>query len=216
MHLNRFSRLNLNFLVRTFAPIYRILKRLAPSCTWNKTDDTGIYITFDDGPHPTITPWVLNELDKHSAKATFFMVGDNSSKFPDIVQRVKDGNHSIGNHTFNHLKGWSNRSKKYYQNIEKAAPLTSKILFRPPYGQIRPSQIRHLKKQYNIIMWSVLSKDYLGSLDCKKALKRICKQTKPGSIIVFHDSEKAENQLKQLLPPYLNYCSKMGFEMKAL
>ncbi len=201
---------------RTFETIYRILKRLAPSCIWNKPKDASIYITFDDGPHPRITPWVLDQLKEHSAKATFFMVGENAVNHGDIVQSVKDQEHCIGNHSFNHLKGWSNRSSKYYQNIEKASASTSSTLFRPPYGQIRPSQIRFLKKQYQIVMWSVLSKDYLKNLNCKRALKRICKQTKPGSVIVFHDSEKAENQLKQLLPEYLAFCKSKGFEMKAL
>lgn len=176
----------------------------------------GIYITFDDGPHPDITPWVLDELDKYSAKATFFMVGENAERFSETRALVLKRKHSIGNHSHNHLKGWSNRSAKFYKNIERAGEFTSSKLFRPPYGQIRPSQIRHLRKTYKIIMWSVLSKDYLGNLDCKKALARICRQTKPGSIVVFHDSAKAENQLRQLLPAYLAYCKQMGFEMKAL
>ena len=204
------------FFTYTFADIYRILKKLAPGCVWNKPNDGAIYITFDDGPHPTITPWVLDELDKHNAKATFFMVGENVERYGPTADLVRKRGHAIGNHSYNHLKGWSNRSKKYYQNIEKADKLTSETLFRPPYGQIRPSQIRFLKKKYTIVMWSVLSRDYLGNLDCKKALRRICRQTKPGSIIVFHDSEKAENQLRQMLPPYLEYCKKQGFEMKAL
>lgn len=201
---------------RTFGTIFRILKKLAPSCIWNKPNDTTIYITFDDGPHPRITPWVLDQLKKHSAKATFFMVGENAVKYASVVQSVKDQEHQIGNHSFNHLKGWSNRNTKYYQNIEKASAFTSATLFRPPYGQIRPSQIHFLKKQYQIVMWSVLSKDYLKNLDCKRAIKRICRQTKPGSVIVFHDSEKAENQLKQLLPEYLDYCKNKGYEMKVL
>ena len=201
---------------RTFETIYRILKRLAPSCIWNKPNDASVYITFDDGPHPRITPWVLDQLKEHSAKATFFMVGENAVKHADVVQSVKDQEHGLGNHSFNHLKGWRNRSSQYYQTIEKASASTSSTLFRPPYGQIRPSQIRFLKKQYQIVMWSVLSKDYLKNLNCKRALKRICKQTKPGSVIVFHDSVKAENQLKQLLPEYLAFCKSKGFKMKAL
>ncbi len=144
------------------------------------------------------------------------MVGQNAQKFPTIVEQVIEQGHAVGNHTFNHIKGWSNRNQKYYENTALAAPLTSSKLFRPPYGQISPLQIRQFKKQYQIIMWSVLSKDYLPNLNCSKALKRICKATKPGSIIVFHDSIKAEAQLRQLLPAYLQYCAQQGFSMQVL
>lgn len=144
------------------------------------------------------------------------MVGQNAQKFPAIAQQVIQQGHSVGNHTFNHIKGWSNRNQKYYENTALAAPLTSNTLFRPPYGQISPLQIRQLKKQYRIIMWSVLSKDYLPNLNCERALKRICKATKPGSIVVFHDSAKAENQLRKLLPAYLEYCVEQGYSMHIL
>ena len=194
---------------------YRIplfLQLLAPSYTWKvDTHDKVLYFTFDDGPHPEITPWVLQELKKYEAKATFFCVGENVSKYPDTFQQIIQSGHACGNHTYNHLKGWSNSNNHYFENIEKADMLIQSKLFRPPYGRIKPSQAAYLKSKYKLVMWSHLTCDYEKNLNIKQSLSEM-KKAGPGSIFVFHDSVKSFHNLKILLPELLAYYSALGYK----
>ena len=196
--------------------IPHVLIRLFSSCTWKvNTRDKELYLTFDDGPHPQITPWVLQQLQAYNAKATFFCVGENVQKFPEIYAQILAGQHAVGNHTMQHMKGWKVSKQAYLDNILQASSYIQSNLFRPPYGKIKWSQLRALSKQYKIVMWSLLSRDYDKHLAISESLTAM-KLASAGDIIVFHDSEKAFEQLKQLLPPLLAYYQEQGFEMKAL
>jgi peptidoglycan/xylan/chitin deacetylase (PgdA/CDA1 family) len=176
-----------------------------------------VFLTFDDGPHPEITPWVVNELDKVGAKATFFVVGENAQRYFTLVDKMQKSGHRVGNHTHRHIKGWCVSSKVYLEDIANCENyLTENTIFRPPYGQINFASIPAIRKKYEVIMWDVLSKDYLKRLNVKRALKRIKKATKPGSIIVFHDSVKAETNLKAMLPNYLKFLEEEGYKMSVL
>ena len=189
-----------------------------PQLTWTReVADKEVFLTFDDGPHPQITPWVMAELDKVGAKATFFVVGENAKKYFNIVDEMQKSGHRVGNHTHRHVKGWRVTTEKYLEDIADCEDyLTDNILFRPPYGQINFGAIPTIKKNYEIIMWDVLTKDYLPRLNVKRALKRIKKATKPGSIIVFHDSVKAETNLKVMLPDYLKFLEEEGYKISVL
>lgn len=191
--------------------------KLMPAFVWRvKTSEKKIFLTFDDGPHPSITPWILDELKKHDAKGTFFCVGDNVRKFPETYQQILNEKHRTGNHTFNHLKGWQTKNETYYDNIEKAAELIKSDLFRPPYGRISFSQTRKLKQQYKLIMWDILTCDYNKNLNTEKALQDCLRLVQNGSVIVFHDSEKAEKNLKIMLPVMLKELSRKGFSFETL
>lgn len=196
------------------------LKKIFPSLIWQiPSKDKSIYLTFDDGPVPIVTPWVLDLLKAYNAQATFFCIGNNVYKHPEIFKQILAENHVIGNHTFNHLKGWQTNLQLYFENTEKCQEVINveTKLFRPPYGKITPKQIKLLKnKGYKIIMWDVLSYDFKNELDTKKALKKIIQHTNSGSIIVFHDSLKAFENLKILLPLYLDYFSNQGFIFKGI
>jgi peptidoglycan-N-acetylglucosamine deacetylase len=192
-----------------------LLKKIYPQLIWdsNKHNRT-IYLTFDDGPIPIVTPFVLNILEQYKAKATFFCIGDNASKHTDIFEKVKAAGHTIGNHTFNHLKGWDTDDRVYLQNFIRADELLHTSLFRPPYGRIKRSQIKLLKAQrpnLQIIMWDVLSGDFDAELSPEKCLQNVLKYTKPGSIIVFHDSLKAFDRLEYVLPRAMEIWSKEGY-----
>lgn len=183
----------------------RLLKSISAQLIWEIAPrNNEYYLTFDDGPHPEITPWVLNTLKQHNAKATFFLVGENAAKHPELVQQIIDEGHHIGNHTFNHLKGWSSSSYKYYKNTLKCEEYFKTPLFRPPHGRISRSQHKRLAKKFAIVMWSVLSGDYDKMIQPKTIISEVVKSTVPGSVIVFHDSVKAEKNLKASLPEVLN------------
>lgn len=193
------------------------LMKLTPSLTWKvKTTDKKLYLTFDDGPHPHITRWVMDCLDQYNAKATFFCVGDNVRKHPDVYAEILARGHRAGNHTFNHLSGWHTPTDTYVANTQEAAAYIQSNLFRPPYGRLTPSQIKALRPSYQLIMWDVLTCDFDKNLQTEKALD-ICKAiTNKGSIIVFHDSEKAEENLKTMLPAYLHHFHQKGFTFETL
>jgi len=207
-----------------------LFKKLYPSLTWEKpTDKKVLYLTFDDGPHPTATPFVLDELKKYNAKATFFCIGKNVVEYTDVYKRILDEGHKIGNHTFNHLNGWKVSNEKYFENIFEAAKYIDSDLFRPPYGRVNKFQIKLLQgeqkisneeKTYNqsfkIIMWSVLSGDFDPKLSPSKCFENVLLNSKPGSIIVFHDSTKAWEKMSFALPKILEHFSKEGYEFAAL
>lgn len=170
-----------------------------------------IYLTFDDGPDSSITPWVLDLLAQYNAKATFFMVGQNAEKNPAILQRMRQEGHALGNHTSHHLSGYSNSPQAYVDNVKLCQKYTQTNLFRPPYGRIKRSQVKQLNKSFKIIMWNQLSGDFHKDLDIDKSLKALCDYTKKGNIVVFHDSQKSFENLKLLLPAYLEYLKLKGF-----
>lgn len=200
------------------------LKRLYPSLTWDYSDrpEKRIYLTFDDGPIPEVTEFVLKTLDYFEAKATFFCVGDNIIKHQDIARLISGQGHTIGNHTHNHIKGWSTTNPTYYENVgqcEKAIEeigIASRKLFRPPYGRIGTRQIRQLREEYDIVMWDVLTGDYNASLSPESILKRISAATRPGSIVLFHDSIKAYPRMKAVLPAYLEHFTNQDYTFSSL
>jgi peptidoglycan/xylan/chitin deacetylase (PgdA/CDA1 family) len=197
-----------------------ILKKLYPNLIWNaRRDARSIFLTFDDGPIPIVTPFVLNILKKHNAKATFFCIGDNVSKHPDIFNDLKKDGHAIGNHTYNHLRGWKTDNETYLQNFLQADKLLDTPLFRPPYGRIKRQQIKLLtnaRPDLKIYMWDVLSGDFDMSLTPQECLKNVLKHTEPGSVIVFHDSIKAFTRLEYVLPRALEAWSKEGYTFEIL
>ncbi|HOZ51484.1 MAG TPA: polysaccharide deacetylase family protein [Chitinophagaceae bacterium] len=198
----------------------RLLKVAYANCIWHvKEHANSVYLTFDDGPHPTITPFVLNELKKYQAKATFFCIGKNVELYPEIYQQILDEGHSVGNHTQNHLNGWKTENIEYYKNIKMASKLIDTRLFRPPYGRITYAQSMGLSRLFpksKIIMWDVLSGDFDTALTGENCLQNVVLATQAGSIIVFHDSEKAWARLKFTLPLFLEHCKQQGWKMKKL
>lgn len=196
------------------------LRKFFPGCIWDiKTTEKTIYLSFDDGPHPTITPFVLNELKKYNAKATFFCIGDNVQKFPDIYQQVITEGHAVGNHTMHHINGWKNTDEDYLNDITAAKKHISSPLFRPPYGRIKRSQLRQLSTtNYNLatIMWSVLAGDWVATLTPQKCFEQVKHNVYPGCIIVFHDSEKAHERMQYALPKVLEHFNRLGYCFKKI
>ena len=192
-----------------------------PQRIWSfkKIPDT-VYLTFDDGPIPSVTPWVLSELKKHNAKATFFCVGDNIAKNQSILESIISEGHAIGNHTYNHLNGWKTETTEYIKNIQKTQQLVNDIdplqkgpLFRPPFGKLTSTQSRELQKLgYKIIMWDVLSQDFDPNISNETCLQNVIKNIKVGSIIVFHDSLKSEKKLRYILPRVLEFVDSKGWK----
>ncbi|NER12692.1 polysaccharide deacetylase family protein [Leptobacterium flavescens] len=195
-----------------------LVKKLFPSYIWNKgKEEKCIYLSFDDGPTPEITEWVLNTLREYNAQATFFCIGKNVELYPEIYKKILDEGHKTGNHTQNHLKGWKTSTSDYLENIAEASSYISSNLFRPPYGRITSSQAKALQKQgYSIIMWDVLAKDWDRSISQEKCAENVLKNAREGSIIVFHDSIKAEKNMKYALRATLDHFSKKGYCFKAL
>ncbi|MES2763305.1 MAG: polysaccharide deacetylase family protein [Bacteroidota bacterium] len=181
----------------------------------SKTEKT-IYLTFDDGPIPDLTVWVLDILKEYGIKATFFCVGDNIIKNPQIFERILHEGHQVGNHTFNHIKGWKVTQSQYLENVEKCQSLTKTNLFRPPYGRIKQGQYQALAKSYQVVFWDVLSYDYDKFTTPKKCLENSLKHTRNGSIIVFHDNIKAQKNLKFALPQYIEHFLKLNYKFATL
>ncbi|OYU95459.1 MAG: polysaccharide deacetylase family protein [Bacteroidetes bacterium B1(2017)] len=193
-----------------------ILHWLMPTYTWKvKTKDKQLFLTFDDGPHPQITPWVLALLKEYDAKATFFCVADNVKKFPETYKEVLNQGHTTGNHSFHHLNGWKTNTQPYLADVELASEYISSNLFRPPYGRIRRQQAKALQDKYKIIMWNRLSRDYEKNLNVNESLAQM-KQVDNGSILVFHDSEKSFENLKVLLPELLSFYKQEGYQMLSI
>ena len=197
-----------------------LVKKIFNTFIWDvPNNDNKIYLTFDDGPTPEITTWVLNELKKHNAHATFFCIGANVAKNPDLFLQIITDDHSIGNHTFNHLNGFNSSCKDYINNVElftsqlhDSHPTVKTTLFRPPYGKIKPSQATLLRKLgYQIVLWDVISHDFDATISNEQCLKNATNKVAAGSIIVFHDSHKASEQLKYVLPKALDHFKKKGF-----
>jgi peptidoglycan-N-acetylglucosamine deacetylase len=209
----------------------KLAKSLFKNLVWDlPSKEKVLYLTFDDGPTPKVTDWTLDVLKQYNAKATFFCIGKNIDAYPSIFKRIITEGHSVGNHTYNHVKGWKTNTKNYLKDIDEAQQVLNnqisrfKIqgletinLFRPPYGQIRPKQAKQLiKLGYKIIMWKVLAKDWNSSISGKKCLENVVSYTSSGDIIVFHDSIKAEENLQYVLPKVLEYYGEKGFEFKRI
>ena len=198
------------------------LKRFFPKqMVWDMPvgEEHAVYITFDDGPHPVATPYVLEQLEKYNAAATFFCVGNNVSKNPDIYEQLLQKGHTTGNHTYNHANGWKTDSYSYLRSIEKAKKLINSKSFRPPYGRIKFSQARKLIKRdpsWRIYMWDILSGDFDRDITPEQCAENVLAHIRPGSIVVFHDSEKAWDRMNYALPVVLEHCKKMNWEMRAL
>lgn len=196
----------------------KFLQWIFPKRTWvSLYPENKVFLTFDDGPIPEVTPWVLEALKKHNAKASFFCIGDNIKKHPDLFKRILCEGHTVGNHTFNHLLGWKTKTSHYVENVMACEKIlthnqslkTSKRFFRPPYGKMTSKQARALRKKgFEIVMWSVLSYDYDKEVSKEKCLDNVLNNLIPGNIIVFHDSLKAEKNLRYVLPRVLEYISK--------
>ena len=202
-----------------------LLTRLYPSCIWNfPRDNQSIYFTFDDGPHPEATPFVLDTLKQYNAKGTFFCIGKNVAAYPDIYKRILNEGHAVGNHTFDHLNGWKTPDQEYIKNIGEARNYIDSKLFRPPYGRITKFQIRLLtasenvkqKTVFKIIMWDVLSGDFDMSSSAEKCVKNVTSNAEAGSIVVFHDSEKAMPRMQKALIESLKYFSEKGIKFEAI
>lgn len=202
----------------------KIIKKLFYNQVWDIPNNKNkVYLTFDDGPTPEVTEWVLELLSKENIKATFFCIGKNIEKHPEIFKKTIDSGHSIGNHTYNHLQGWKTSSKKYTENVDLCENEIHKLniiennLFRPPYGKIKPTQSRILRKKgFKIIMWDVLSKDYDQSVSPEICLDNVTKNTSQGSIIVFHDSLKAQKNLEYTLPKAITFLKNKGFKFEMI
>ena len=202
----------------------KTVKNLLRNFIWEiPNSNNTIYLTFDDGPIPEVTEWVLDILKEENIKATFFCIGDNIQKHPTLYQRILNEGHKTGNHTFNHLNGWSTKTKNYIENFKlcetEHLKLNSEhfLLFRPPYGKMTLSQSKKIQKLgYKIIMWDVLSYDFKASITAEKCKENVLKNTTAGSIIVFHDSIKAEKTLRKILPEVIQELKNKGFQFDVL
>lgn len=196
------------------------MRRLVPGATWSMPKEgKKIYLSFDDGPHPDITPWVLDKLLQYQAKATFFCVGNNVVKYPEVYARILQEGHAVGNHTFQHLNGWKTKDNMYMEDVDKAAQYIDSTLFRPPYGKIGLFQRNLLRrKRYNmqIVMWSVLSGDFDQRISGQQCLENIILTAKEGDIVVMHDSEKARERLEFALPRVLEYYYSRGYQFDSI
>jgi peptidoglycan/xylan/chitin deacetylase (PgdA/CDA1 family) len=199
-----------------------LVKKIFSNYEWNFTRKKDVvYLTFDDGPHPVITPWVLDQLKSYDAKASFFCIGNNVKQYAEVYNRIIEEGHAVGNHTFHHLNGWQTSNEKYLDDVNKASELIHTNLFRPPYGKIRASQAIKIADAMHtdharIIMWDVLSADFDLSISTAQCLNHVVRHTRAGSIIVFHDSEKAFKHLEELLPATLEFLKKKGLKAEKI
>lgn len=195
----------------------RFIQDMFPAFHWRvDTDEPVLFLTFDDGPVPEVTPWVLDTLAAFQAHATFFCVGANVVRYPELIQRILSEGHAVGSHTFHHLSGWASENDAYFQDVRRCARLVGSDLFRPPYGRIKPAQAKFLQRHYRIVMWDVLSGDFDTTRNGEDCYRQVTRHAGPGSIVVFHDSVKAEPRLREALPRVLEYFAAQGYRFEAL
>lgn len=191
------------------------LRWLYPSAIWRMNpSEKAVYLTFDDGPIPESTPWLIETLDRYNVKATFFMVGDNVRKYPELLELIKSHGHRLGNHTFNHIGGLTVSSGRYLRNANEADKLIQSNLFRPPRGWMRNRQYIRLRQHYTIIMWDLVTRDYSSRLTAEDIVENVKKYSRPGAIITFHDSLKSIDKLKTALPQSIEWLIEQGYEFK--
>ena len=194
-----------------------IIKKIYYSLIWDlQNGEKELFLTFDDGPTPDITVKILDILDSYNARATFFCIGRNAERYPEIYNEILKREHAVGNHTYSHLKGWKTKNKEYYGDIELAGTYIKSNLFRPPYGKIKRNQLIYLKHHYNIIMWDVMSFDFNKSFTRERCLSNVMNNVRPGSIIVFHDSPKASENMFYAVSNVLVNFSKKGYSFKKI
>jgi peptidoglycan-N-acetylglucosamine deacetylase len=206
---------------KAFVHILAWVQRLMPQYVWTgPADGKVVYLTFDDGPHPEITPWVMAQLERYNAKATFFCIGNNVRRYEDVYRSVINAGHAVGNHTYNHANGWKVSRAQYAQDIVLAAKLIDSNLFRPPYGKLRPGQWKEVKgilgANTQVVLWDVLTGDFDKGITPQQCARNVLTHVKPGSIVVFHDSEKANKNLVYALPLVLEKLSAEGYRFEAL
>lgn len=192
------------------------LRWMFPSVIWSIDDPEGIYLTFDDGPTPGVTEWILQTLDRYNAKATFFVLGKNVELYPDLYQMILDRGHKVGNHTYSHQKGWRMSLERYIEDVDLAGDMVHTELFRPPYAQITRAQLRQAAQRYRVVMWNVLSRDYNRKLSPKKCLRGTIKGLRGGDIISLHDSAKSFRNTSYVLPALLRIARERGLTCKIL
>lgn len=194
-----------------------LFRLLYPSALWRiEKQERTVFLTFDDGPIPEATPWILDTLDKYGVKATFFMVGDNARKYPHLHQEVVRRGHRIGNHTYHHLQGFKHSVEKYLKDTEEANKILRTNLFRPPHGHMTTAQYKHLQKSYTVVMWDLVTRDYSNRLSEQEILENVKRYTRSGSIITFHDSLKSIEKLHYALPRAIEWLQAEGYTCKLI
>ena len=193
-----------------------LLKWLFPNVVWSIEDNEGIYLTFDDGPTPGVTEWILQTLERYDAKATFFVLGKNVEMYPDLYQMILDKGHKIGNHTYSHQKGWNMPLDRYIEDVDLAGDMLHTELFRPPYARITRTQLRQISQRYRVVMWNVLSRDYNRQLSPRACLRGTIKGLRGGDIISLHDSDKSFRNTSYVLPFILRKAQELGLKCKIL
>lgn len=194
----------------------RFLRKLMPALIWDIESVDEVYLTFDDGPTPGNTEWILDTLAKYDAKATFFCLGKNAEQYPGTFAKILEAGHAVGNHTYSHQKGWGMSLRRYVEDVDFGAQFIPGHLFRPPYGRIKPKQARVLSERYHLIMWNVLSRDYSQYVRPRKCARNVIKHIRPGVIIVFHDSMKSSRNMRYALPRVLEHIREMGLKCSAI
>ena len=200
-----------------FVKTPKIIQYFFKDFVWKIPDtEKNIYITFDDGPHKEITTQVLDILNEYNAKATFFVLGKNAEKYPELIKQIRLSGHSIGSHAFSHINGWKQQTDNYLKDVEKSDQILNTPLFRPPFGKLKKMQANQLKKKYQLIYWTLMPGDFDEKVSGQQCLLRAIKNTKEGTIIVFHENEKAQENILYTLPLFLKHFSEKGFVFKSI
>ncbi|MCD8073289.1 MAG: polysaccharide deacetylase family protein [Alistipes sp.] len=194
----------------------RFLRKMMPSLKWELEGDREVFITFDDGPTPGNTEWILETLEKYGARATFFCLGKNAEQHPGTFRKIIDAGHAVGNHTYSHQKGWGMSLGRYVEDVDFAAQFIPGHLSRPPYGRIKPSQARVLGERYDLIMWNVLSRDYSQYVSRRQCVRNVTRHLYPGAVVVFHDSPKSSRNMRYALPRVIEYIHSRGWKCSAI
>ncbi|WP_304401061.1 polysaccharide deacetylase family protein [uncultured Alistipes sp.] len=194
----------------------QFIRRMFPSLIWSMPETDSVYLTFDDGPTPGVTEFILDRLAEYDAKATFFCLGKNAEQHPHLFRMIVEGGHRIGNHTYSHQKGWNMSLERYIEDVDFANGLLRSDLFRPPYGRITPMQARRIGERYHIVMWDVLSRDYSQFVTPRSCLHNVTRHVRGGSIVAFHDSVKSFRNMRYALPRTLEYLREKGLKCAAI